>query len=102
MNFYREWLWYNKQGGTTMTILIILAVIIVYIATLGFILYIIAKDEDFDTVGELCGWVYENYPLVFVPIVNTFCLIIAAVLYPCIRIAIKIANIKLPKKKKQL
>lgn len=72
-----------------MTILIILAVIIVYIATLGFILYIIAKDKDFDTVGELCGWVYENYPLVFVPIVNTFCLIIAAVLYPCIRIAIK-------------
>lgn len=64
-----------------MTILIILAVIIVYIATLGFILYIIAKDEDFDTVGESCGWVYENYPLVFVPIVNTFCLIIAAVLY---------------------
>lgn len=84
-----------------MTILIILAVIIVYIATLGFILYIIAKDEDFDTVGELCGWVYENYPLAFIPAVNTFCLIIAAVLYPCIRIAIKIANIKLPKKKKQ-
>ena len=84
-----------------MTILIILAAIIVYISTLGICLYVIAKDEDFDTVGELCGWVYENDPLVFVPIVNTFCLIIAAVLYPCIRIAIKIANIKLPKKKKQ-
>lgn len=85
-----------------MTILIILAVIIVYVSTLGICLYVIAKDEDFDTVGELCGWVYENHPLVFIPAVNTFCLIIAAVLYPCIRIAIKIANIKLPKKKKQL
>ena len=84
-----------------MTILIILVVIIVYIATLGFCLYVIAKDEDFDTVGELCGWAYENHPLAFIPVVNTFCLIIAAVLYPCIRIAIKIANIKLPKKKKQ-
>lgn len=85
-----------------MTILIILAVIIVYIATLGFSLYFIAEDEDFDTVGELCGWVYENHPLVFIPVVNIFCLIIAAVLYPCICIAIKIANIKLSKKKKQL
>lgn len=65
-----------------MTILIILAVIIVYIATLGFILYIIAKDEDFDTVGELCGWVYENYPFALIPILNTFVLIIAVVLYP--------------------
>ena len=85
-----------------MTILIILAAIIVYISTLGICLYAIAKDEDFDTVGDLCGWVYENYPLVFVPIVNTFCLIIAVILYPCIRIATKIANIKLPKKKKRL
>ena len=85
-----------------MTILITLAAIIVYMLTLGFSLYIIAEDEDFDTVGDLCGWVYENYPLVFIPVVNTFCLIIAAVLYPCIRIAIKTANIKLPKKKKQL
>lgn len=82
--------------------MITLAVIIVYMLTLGFSLYIIAEDEDFDTVGDLCGWVYENHPLVFVPVVNTFCLIIAVILYPCIRIATKIANIKLPKKKKRL
>ena len=65
-----------------MTILIILAAIIVYISTLGICLYAIAKDEDFDTVGELCGWVYENYPVALILILNTFVLIIAVVLYP--------------------
>lgn len=65
-----------------MTILITLAAIIDYLLTLAIILYTIAKDEDFDTVGELCGWVYENYPFALILILNTFVLIIAVVLYP--------------------
>lgn len=82
-----------------MTILIILAIIIVYVSSMIILLHIIAKDGDFDTVGELCGWTYEYYPLVFIPVLNTFVLIISAVVYPCFRIATKIAKIKLPKKK---
>lgn len=85
-----------------MTILIILAAIIVYLLTLSIIIYTIAKDEDFDTVGELCGWVYENHPLVFIPVVNTFCLIIAAVLCPFFCMAKKISKVKLPKRKKSI
>lgn len=83
-----------------MTMLIILSAIIVYLITLMIILYVFSKDDDFDTVGELCEWTFEHYPFAFIPILNTIVLVVSVVLYPFVYIAKKIAKIPLPKKKK--
>ena len=87
-----------------MTVLIIIVTVIVYVLTLAIWMYIIAKDDDsFDTVGQLCGWIYAYHPIIFRPGINTLLLIIAGLLYPIAyvrnKIFERIARIKLPKRK---
>ena len=87
-----------------MTVLIIIVTVIVYVLTLAIWMYITAKDDDsFDTVGQLCGWIYAYHPIIFCPGINTLLLIIAGLLYPIAYVGNKIferiARIKLPKRK---
>lgn len=85
-----------------MIVWIIFAAVIIYVLTLGIMLYVTAKDEDFECVGDLFEWVYRYDPVVLIPIINTICLVFTVILCPILWLFNKIGQIKLPQKAKCL
>lgn len=85
-----------------MIVWIIFAAVIIYVLTLGIMLYVTAKDEDFECVGDLFEWVYRYDPVVLIPVINTICLVFTVIFCPILWLFNKIGQIKLPQKAKCL